>query len=115
MPARSAFGPAIVTAFPRMRRVSAIPPAPAPPHRVKTPLRRSERLSRRYGHRMTLFRRIFNAMDRLAAAIEAGVHRVVTMWLKGITAYGLALHGYAPDSHLCGDDLPEPTKIDRDA
>jgi hypothetical protein len=39
-------------------------------------------------------------MDRLEAAMVAGVHLLATSWLKGVTAYGLAMHGYVPDSNL---------------
>jgi hypothetical protein len=47
-----------------------------------------------------VFQRIWNAMDRLAAAAEAGVYGLATMLLEGLAAYGLALHGYLPDSNL---------------
>jgi hypothetical protein len=42
-------------------------------------------------------------MDRLAAAMVGGVHLLATSWVKGVTLYGLAMHGYVPDSHLCGN------------
>jgi hypothetical protein len=49
--------------------------------------------------------RIRNAMDRLAAAMIASVHLLATSWVKGVTLYGLAMHGYVPDSSLC-DNSP---------
>jgi hypothetical protein len=39
-------------------------------------------------------------MDRLAAAMVAGVHLLATSWVKGVTLYGLAMHGYVPDSNF---------------
>jgi hypothetical protein len=41
-------------------------------------------------------------MDRLAEAMVAGVHLIATSWLKGVTAYGLAMHGFVPDPNLYG-------------
>jgi hypothetical protein len=49
-----------------------------------------------------IFRRIWHAMDWLAAAMLAGVSALATMWLEGMIAYSLALHGYVPDPHLGG-------------
>jgi hypothetical protein len=40
-----------------------------------------------------VFQRIWNAVDRLAEAVEAGFRGLATMWLEGLIAYGLALHG----------------------
>jgi hypothetical protein len=39
-------------------------------------------------------------MDWLAAAMVAALHLLAKSWLKGVTAYGLAMHGYVPDSNL---------------
>jgi hypothetical protein len=47
-----------------------------------------------------VFQRIWNALDWLAAAMVAGLHLLAKSWLKGVTAYGLAMHGYVPDSNL---------------
>jgi hypothetical protein len=41
-------------------------------------------------------------MDRLADAMVAGLHLIATSWLKGVTAYGLAMHGFVPDPNLYG-------------
>jgi hypothetical protein len=49
-----------------------------------------------------IFQDILNAMDRLAAAIAAGLYNLAMMWLEGVAAYGLALHGHAPDLNMHG-------------
>jgi hypothetical protein len=47
-----------------------------------------------------VFQCIWNAMDWLIAAMVAGIYCLATMWLEGVIAYGIALHGCAPDWNL---------------
>jgi hypothetical protein len=54
--------------------------------------------------------RIWNAMDRLAAVMAAGIYRLAEMWLEGLIAYALAVHGYAPDSNLSRNSPSGTTK-----
>ena len=48
-------------------------------------------------------RRLWNALGWLAAMIETGVCSLVTSWLEGVVAYGVALHGTGLESNSCSD------------
>jgi hypothetical protein len=50
-----------------------------------------------------VFERIWNAIDWLAAAMAAGIYCLLRLWLEGVVAYALAVHGYVPDSNASCD------------
>jgi hypothetical protein len=60
-----------------------------------------------------IFHRIWSTMDRLAAAMVAVIYSLAMMWLEGMIAYGLALHGYVPDSNMCGNVCQRTAKQSR--